>query len=265
MIIDSHVHIFPEKIAHKAIQKLAGISGLTPCTDGTLSDTAARMASSGVDRAVLLSIATSPSQEESINNAAVQNSADERFIPLGSVHYLSDKWEKQLEFLRDNGIRGIKLHPDYQGFMIDDRALFPIYEKCADMGMFIVFHAGWDCYSPQLIHAAPRASAAVARAFPGLKMVLAHMGGLRMPDEVLAHLVGLKNVYFDTAMAETYMDRETVCRIIKQHPAENVLFGSDCPWEDPARTLDFVDSLGLSADVRALVFAGNILRLTGMY
>ena len=166
--------------------------------------------------------------------------------------------------LKESGVRGIKLHPDYQGFMINDRAWFPVYESCQDLGLVIVFHAGWDCYSPQLIHARPKASAEVAQAFPRLKMVLAHMGGLKLEDEVLAFLAGRANVYFDTAMGGTYMNREKVRRIIDLHPAENILFGSDCPWEDPVKTLDFVDSMGLGREARERVLAGNAIRLYGL-
>lgn len=264
MIIDAHVHFFPDKIAARAVDKLVQVSGLTPCTDGTLAGAAARMEASGVSRAVLLSIATAPKQQEDINKNAVSLLKDKRFIPLGSVHCLSPSWREQLVMLKESGVKGIKLHPDYQGFMINDRAWFPVYESCQDLGLVIVFHAGWDCYSPQLIHARPKASAEVAQAFPRLKMVLAHMGGLKLEDEVLAFLAGRSNVYFDTAMGGTYMNREKVRRIIDLHPAENILFGSDCPWEDPVKTLDFVDSLGLGREARERVLAGNAIRLYGL-
>ena len=99
MIIDAHVHFFPDKIAARAVDKLVSVSGLTPCTDGTLAGAAARMEASGVSRAVLLSIATAPKQQEDINKNAVSLLKDKRFIPIGSVHCLSPSWREQLVML----------------------------------------------------------------------------------------------------------------------------------------------------------------------
>ena len=261
MIIDAHVHIFPEKIAEKAVGKLADISGITPCTNGTVGSTREIMQKRGIDKAVLLNIATKPSQQASITASAAELNKRDEFIPLGSVHFQAEDWKQELIRIKEAGLVGVKLHPDYQGFMINDPKMWDIYATCADLGLFIVFHAGWDCYSPDLVHAAPKASAEVAAAFPGLKMVLAHMGGLRMEDQVLAHLAGLKNVYFDTAMAATYTHKDKAKQIINKHGIQRIFFGSDCPWEDPALTLDFVDSLGLTSDERQALLAGNILQL----
>ena len=129
------------------------------------------------------------------------------------------------------------------------------------MGIFIVFHAGWDCYSPDLVHASPKASAEVAKRFPRLKMVLAHMGGLLMEDEVLKNLVGLENVYFDTAMMATYSSPDKAVEIIKRHKHQRIFFGSDCPWENPADTLELLDGLGLSSCQKEDILAGNLLGL----
>lgn len=261
MIIDAHVHIFPEKIAHAAVEKLAGISGIAPCTDGTLAGTRELMKKSGIDRAVLLNIATKPTQLHGVNTSAIEINRDKELYPLGSIHYAAPDWREYLIMLKEAGIRGIKLHPDYQGFMIYSPQLKDIYAACQEMDIFIVFHAGWDCYSPELVHATPSASALVAREFPRLKMVLAHMGALRMEDEVLKHLVGLDNVYFDTAMAATYMDREKVKMIIDKHGYERIFFGSDCPWEDPVDTLNFIDGLGLKGHQREAILSQNVLEL----
>lgn len=262
MIIDTHVHIFPDKIAKRALDKMSGVSGIIPATEGTASSTLALMAARGVDKAMLLSIATSPKQQSNINQQAVQLNLDPHFIALGSVHFLAEDWSEQLEYLKENGVKGIKLHPDYQDFMINDERLFPIYAQCAHLGLFICFHAGWDCYSPELIHAHPKASCEVAMRFPKLRMVLAHMGGLKLEDAVLSHLIGLKNVFFDTAMAATHMDREKVLRILHTHGVQKVFFGSDCPWEDPASTLEFIYTLGLTAGETSAILSENILAFT---
>ena len=264
--IDFHTHIFPDKVAPKAIGKLVQTSGITPFTDGTLSDTMAKMELCGVDRFVCLNIATSPGQEPTINRVAseVTKQHPGKILSLGSIHPRYEHWESELERIASLDLPGIKLHPDYQGFMIDDESVFPIYEICARLGLFIVFHAGWDCYSPDFIHATPEASAKVAEAFPRLKMVLAHFGGLRRWEEVDQYLIGRENVYFDTAMCATDgLDRQFIAKMLACHPAENVFMGSDCPWEDPRKSIFYIDSLPISDDRKEKIYSGNALRFLG--
>lgn len=260
--IDFHTHIFPEKVAPKAIGKLARISGITPFTDGTLPDTIEKMDMCGVNRFVCLNIATAPGQELTINNVATEVSKkySGKILSLGSVHPQCENWETELERIASLGLPGIKLHPDYQGFVIDAPELFPLYEKCAQLGLFIVFHAGWDCYSPDHIHAVPEASSRVAKSFPKLKMVLAHFGGLKLWEDVNKYLTGLENVYFDTAMCATYqLDRQLMKKMLLRHPAENIFLGSDCPWEDPRKSIEYVDSLPISDDAKEKIYCGNAL------
>lgn len=261
--IDFHAHIFPEKIAEKALGKLAAISGIVPCTNGTLPDTVRQMKDSGIDRFVCLNIATAPGQETTINNTAadVTKNHKGRIISLGSVHPASENVPEELERIKALGLPGIKLHPDYQEFMIDDRALYPIYDKCAELGLFIIFHAGWDCYSPGLIHAVPEASANVAKAFPALRIVLAHLGGLKLWTDVEQYLTGLENVYMDTAICATYgPDAEFAARILRKHPAENIFLGSDCPWERPDMSVRYIERLPISDDRKEKIFCQNALR-----
>ncbi len=259
-VIDAHVHTFPERIAPKAVAKLAKISGISPVTDGTQMDTKRMMAKTRIDHAVLLNIATSPGQEATINTCAVQACAEQEFTALGSVHFLSENVESILNGVKEAGIAGIKLHPDYQGFMIDDPQLFSIYEMCASLGLPVVFHAGWDCYSPDLIHATPDRSAHIMKMFPKLKMVLAHFGGMKCWDAVEEYLIG-KNVWLDTAMCASYADPVKIRRMILKHNPEQILFGSDCPWENPKDSISFLCGMDLPADIVRLILSKNAVKL----
>ena len=251
---DAHVHTFPDKIAEKAVGKLARISGIAPCTDGTFAQTQQCMEKSGIDHAVLLNIATVPGQEHTINACASEANRQPGFTALGSIHFLSENPVKEIRRIKELGFCGIKLHPDYQGFMVDDERLFPIYEACAEEGLPIVFHAGWDCYSPELVHAPPEKSARVASLFPKLKMVLAHFGGLRQWDDVERFLVG-KNVWFDTAMCASYADKAQIRRMILSHDPKKIMLGSDCPWENPRLSLTWLASLDLPVPLlRDIIF-----------
>ena len=264
--IDFHAHIFPDKVAPKALGKLASFAGITPFTEGTLSDTKTKMESRNINRFVCLNIATNPGQETTINKTAAEVTKEHpgKILSLGSVHPESSDWEEQLEQIKAYGLPGIKLHPDYQNFRIEEKRIYPVYEKCAELGLFIVFHAGWDCYSPNFVHANPDCSAKVAKDIPNLKMILAHFGGLRMWEQVRDNLVGLENVYFDTAMCATYeLDKTMMADMVKNHPQENVFLGSDCPWEDPGESVKYVHSLPISDDAKERIFYQNALNFLG--
>lgn len=264
-VIDAHVHTFPDAVAPKAVGKLQRISGITPATDGTVADTRRKMDGCGIDRAVLLNIATSPHQQGTINRCASQlaNEPGNRWIPLGSVHFLAEDSVAELERIAAMGLKGIKLHPDYQGFLIDDERLFPIYEACSSLGLVIVFHAGWDCYSPDLIHAQPEASRRVLRRFPNLKVVLAHFGGLKQWKEVGRYLIG-ENVWLDTAMCATYGDAAEIRQMILAHNPKQVLLGSDCPWEDPQKSVRFVLEMDLPDEQKQRILSRNAKELYGL-
>ena len=138
MIIDFHTHAFSEKIAQKAMSELAGTSGLTPYTDGTVRSLLKHMDETGVDKSVVLPIATKPSQQKIINSWANEIMSD-RIYPFGSVHPDADDACEMLEEIKDSGLYGVKLHPDYQGFFADDERVYPVYEKCVQLGLPVVF------------------------------------------------------------------------------------------------------------------------------
>ncbi|MBR6338069.1 MAG: amidohydrolase family protein, partial [Ruminococcus sp.] len=141
MLIDMHVHAFNEKIAAKALAVLVGNSSLTPLTDATTAGTLKKLDEWGVDKAAILSIATKPSQQGIINSWAASIKS-ERLLPFGSVHPDADDWYDELVRIKRSGLYGVKLHPDYQGFKIDEPRLFPVYEACAELSLPLLLHSG---------------------------------------------------------------------------------------------------------------------------
>lgn len=264
MIVDFHTHTFPDKVAPKAIGKLAVISGITPYTDGTVADTLASQGKTGVDVCVCLNIATAPGQEHTINNtaAAICEEHEGHLVAFGSVHPESPNVLEELARIKELKLPGVKLHPDYQNFMVDESRMDPIYDTLAQLEIPTVFHSGWDCYSPDKVHCPPELAAKVAKRHPKLKMILAHFGGLRRWEDVLDHVAGIPNVYMDTAMAATYaLPYDLAGKILAKHPLENILLGSDCPWEDPTKSIAWVEGLPVSDDQKEAILGGNALRL----
>ncbi|MCR5717490.1 MAG: amidohydrolase family protein, partial [Oscillospiraceae bacterium] len=261
--IDFHVHAFADKIAERTISALAAVATSKPATNGTLADTEAKMRAWGVDGFAVLCIATKPSQHLVCNNWAASVKSDHIF-PFGSVHPDGEDALSELERIKSLGLYGIKLHPDYQHFFADEERLFPIYRKCGELGLPIIFHAGLDPVSPEAIHCTPQAAAKILDKFPETTMIMAHLGGNEMWETVERELAGkFGNLYFDTALAGSFVEEEQLRRIIEKHGADKILLASDCPWDTTDVTIAKIRRLGLSPAQEAAIFSGNAKRLLG--
>ena len=172
MLIDTHIHMFSEKIAQKALTNLSNICKSPYFTNGTLPDTKEKLQDWGVDAAIAMNIATKPSQQTIVNNWAA--SIDDPVIySFGSVHPDAPDALDELQRIKDLGLYGVKLHPDYQDFFIDDPKMFPIYDVISSLGLPVTFHTGWDPLSPNQVHATPQAVAKVVKQFPHMTMIAA--------------------------------------------------------------------------------------------
>ena len=261
MIIDFHVHAFPDALAAKALPLLSKCSGgVKPNYDATISGLESYLAKNNVDYAVVLNIATNPHQEKNVNDFAISLLEKKNIIPFGSVHPDSPNALSELERLAKAGIRGIKLHPDYQHFFVDDEKMFPIYKKIAELGFITVFHAGVDIGYPKPVHCTPERLLRVLDLFDDAPVVAAHFGGWLLWDSVLEDLCGTK-VYLDTAFSSGKMPPDYAKELIKAHGADKVLLGSDMPWSDTLDEVRFVQSLDLSAEDEEKILSNNAKRL----
>lgn len=262
MIIDFHTHCFPDELAMKAVPSLSEKAGIPAMLNGTLSDLKRSMEASCITGSVLLNIATKPSQAVNINNWAAQVQ-DGSVISFGSIHPLCEDWKNELNRIKELGIRGIKFHPEYQEFYVDDEALFPIYELAFELGLVIAFHAGVDLGFVPPYHCTPDRLDTLLKRFKGGKIVAAHMGGYKYWDEVEKHLVG-KDIYFDTSYAVGIMEGEQAKRIIQNHGYNRILFGSDSPWKDQGWSVQCVKSLCLGPEIEEAIFYRNAVELLGL-
>ncbi len=259
MLIDFHTHAFPEKIAEKAIAKLSFASGgLTPNTDGTVSGVKGLMASQGVDRAVVLNIATNAKQQKSVNDfaASINNG---NIISFGSVFPDSEDCLFELERIKSLGLKGVKLHPDYQGFNADDEKMIPIYKKISALGLITVFHAGLDYGFPPPYGATPEKMERALKHFSS-PVIAAHWGGIGCGEEVLKHLCG-KDIYFDTSFGYGTMPKYYAEKIIEKHTADKILFGTDSPWHTADMELKLLNSLLLSQSDMDKITHKNALQM----
>ena len=267
MIIDFHVHTFPDKIASSALASLREISQSPTFTEGTLDDTVVKMKEWGIDRFAMLNIATTPKQQDSILRSclAAREKYGDMVIPFPSVHPDADNALEMLDRFAEEGFRGIKLHPDYQKFFIDEEKMFPLYRKCAELGFMVIIHTGYDPVSPDMPHAPASRIAHLldmleAEHITGMKLIAAHMGACMRPEESMQYLVG-RDIYFDSSFSAGIIEPELARKMIQGHGADKILFASDCPWHRSCDERDFISSLGLSAEDEEKIFHLNAEKL----
>lgn len=256
-IIDFHTHAFPDILAPRAIAQLtvnAASSGYCPLTDGTVDGLIASMDEAGISRSVICNIATNPRQMTKVNDFALSLRQNPRLIPLGSVNPFASEGEIlwELDRLREAGIPGIKIHPDYMGVEIDDPAFTPIFSACAERGMLVITHAGFDPVRPDHIHCTPDMVLRVVDRHNELKLVVAHAGGFDCEREALEKLCGAP-LWLDTSLCAVRRAKSAewgqLCgEILRKHEASRILFATDTPWSHPAAEIAFVRSLGLSVE-----------------
>ena len=260
MIIDCHAHCFPEKIAARALSQLRHNAGnLKSWTDGTVAGLKKEMAQLGIDRAWVLNIATTPRQQAAVNQYAATINGD-LIDAFGSVHPDAPDALNELDRIVALGLKGVKFHPYFQNFSIDDPKMVPLYRRAAQLGLITVFHTGYDIGFADNESAAPAALARVLSVFDGAPVVAAHLGGSFCWQAVQKWLVGLP-VYLDTSFCCSRIPLPEAQKIIDRHDPGRLLFGTDLPWSDPAQEMAFVASLGLSQQERAAVMGGNANRL----
>lgn len=262
MVIDFHTHIFPDKIAAKTIAHLEEVGGIKAATDGTLSGLLASMERCNVDLSVILPVATKPTQFESIQSFAksVNEQYAGKLLSFGGIHPDCEDYKKELDIIKAMGFPGVKIHPDYQGVMIDDVRYMRIIEYASELGMIILTHAGIDIGLPEPVHCPPKKMRKVLDAIHPEKMVLAHFGGWSQWEEVYEYLAG-ENVWLDTAFIYDAISKEQFYQILERHGSDKILFATDSPWSDMAKGIEWIKALSLPQSAEENILSGNAKRL----
>ena len=161
------------------------------------------------------------------------------------------------------GMKGIKLHPDYQDVYFNDIRYKRLVSYATELGMIISVHAGKDPLCPENVHCTPQMAAELIDEVAPDKLVLAHLGGNQQWDEVERYLVG-RDVYLDTAVIFDYIEQEQFLRILRNHGSDRILFATDSPWAGQKRFVEVMRSMPVTEDERENVFGGNAGRLLGL-
>jgi len=262
-IIDFHTHAFPDALADRAIRSLLEegqkMYNVRAYLDGRVSSLLASMDHNNIERSIICSIATRPSQFDPILDWSKQIRSD-RIIPFPSLHPGSPEAVEQVKQIKREGFKGVKFHPYYQEFSIDEKRLFPIYEELQKQELIVVMHTGFDLAFERDRKCDPKRILFVMDAFPDLKLVTTHLGAWEDWDEVERHLSG-KKIYMEISFSLDCMPRETARRIILSHPKDHILFGTDSPWADQGKAIELLKDLELGHELESLILRENALKL----
>ena len=282
-VIDFHTHTFPEAIAARAVAQLSAASHTKAFTDGTEAGLCASMRGAGIDLSVILPVATNPRQVVRINDASMrinERTEETGLLSFGCMHPDYEDWHQELRRVREAGIRGIKLHPVYQGVDFDDPRTLRILSRCAELGLAVLVHAGLDVGFPGAVRVSPQMILHALREVGPMTLILAHMGGWRCWDEVL-DLLPQCGAYIDTSFSLGSMtpngdghyrdeselqmlDGARFMALVRAFGAERVLFGTDSPWADQAEALRQIRDLPLTDTEQHLILHENAERLLGL-
>ncbi|HOA83891.1 MAG TPA: TatD family hydrolase [Thermodesulfovibrio thiophilus] len=258
-IIDFHTHAFPDNIAERAIQKLEIKSKAKAYLNGTIDDLLRSMDKNGITRSVLCNIATRPEQFDSIVKWS-DKIRSERIIPLPSIHPDDAYIKEHIKLIKKEGFHGIKMHPFYQEFSIDDEKVYAIYEALVENDLLIVMHCGYDIAFPEWDIASPERIMNVINKFPELKFITTHLGAWKEWDMVEKLMIG-KNIFIEISFSFGWMPDENVKELILKHPEDYILFGTDSPWADQGQEIENVKKLNLSEKITEKIFHLNAEKL----
>lgn len=261
-IIDIHTHAFPEKIVESTMKHLQDEVDVPAALDGTLNSLLESMDKNRIRISVLASIATKISQFDSILKWSGKIQSD-RIISFPSVHPDDPESLKKLDIIHNKGFKGIKLHPYYQNFIINEKKLFPIYRHIEELGLIVLFHAGFDTAFEKKRIADPVKMLDIKEKYPELKFIASHIGAWEDWDEVKKYIIG-KEIYIDLAYSLNNSMLRDARELLLSHPKEYILFGSDSPWADQGETIQLVKNLKLGNKIENHIFFKNAERLLGL-
>ena len=276
MIVDFHTHNFPDALAHRAIEGMLKLlnGAIVPVGDGTLARQIADMKKDGIDRAVMCPVATKPEQAEVIVRRACEirdgvygEDASQMIVPFASLHPSDPCLLRHIDLIVKAGLRGVKLHPYYQRFALQDPLVAPFLASIRDAGLIVVGHCGLDPgYRSEAIDCGPAQIAALLARVPGLAphFVAAHLGGFSgAPDHAVDRLLD-SGCFFDTAVLASDQPNPEPRRLMSEWPADRLLFGTDYYWTSQRQLVDWVTSLRPDPADREKIFHLNAECLLGL-
>jgi len=257
-VVDAHVHVYPEKIALRAAESVGDFYQYPMFKEGSIPAMLAAVEGSPITHHIIYSVATKPSNVESINDfIAAECKKHPNFVGFMAMHQDYPNPEAEIERAIGLGLRGMKLHPDTQKVNMDDDRLMRIYELIEGR-MPLVMHCG--DYRTDFSH--PRRMKRILHEFPNLVVDAAHFGGWSVFDYALEYLED-ENCYVDTSSALEFLGPRRTVEIARAYGIERVMFGSDFPMWSPVNEYNMLAAMPFTEDEFEAITWHNAQRFIG--
>ena len=190
----------------------------------------------------------------------------DRLIGIGSVNPLAENALEVIDHaINEFGLKGLKFHPPLQNFFMNDKKVFPVYEKAVDLNIPVIFHVGTTPFGSlcRLSQANPLRVDDVAVEFPDLRIMLTHLGTL-WHNESFMVVEKNPNVFIDTAAYLYEIEQILTMDLVRRIGEDKIIFGTDYPMPYSGKIhemKDFVqcvNSLKLTDRVKEKIFSKNI-------
>ena len=255
-IIDAHAHIYPDSIALKAAASIGEFYEIPMCMDGTLGELLRKGKEAGISRFLVHSVAVTWERVRAINDYLMQTvqAHPNKLIGFGTLHPEHPDVRGELMRLKAGGMVGIKLHPDFQHFYLDDPKAIALFRELANLNMPLLTHTG-DKRHP---YSQPERMVRALKAVPDLRAICAHFGGWSIWEEAWKILAGLPNVWVDSSSSLYAMTPETAAELVRRFGADRVFFGTDYPMWNPKEELERFFRLPLTPPEQEMILHRNL-------
>ena len=255
-IINAHCHIFPNHLAQKAVESIGAFYDIPLVKQGICEDLIQEAQENNIAKVLVHSTATKPEQVTGINQFILDSvEKHEELIGFGTLHPHYENLEQEFQKILQQGLKGIKIHSDFQEVNLDDPAMDVIYELVGDQ-VPILFHVG----DPKKDYAHPKRLKRVMDRFPALRPIAAHMGGYTVWNEAL-DLFEHRQIWYDTCSSFYYLTDEKIQEIISRKGTDYILFGTDYPMWNAKEELKRLFSLGYNEETLQKILSGNCMDL----
>lgn len=260
--INAHCHIYPEAIAERAVKGISDFYGIKIDLNGQTDDLIEDGSKVGVVHYLVHSVATKPQQVRTINEfiASEVKAHPGIFTGFGTLHPDSEDLEGDLDHLQSLGLKGVKIHPDFQFFSLAEDRAIRLGELVREAGLPILTHCGDFRYKLSN----PDQLAVFLDKLPGLTVIGAHLGGWSVWDEVEKKIAGKYDLYVDCCSCFKFMQKEDAVRLIRKFGADKVLWGTDYPTWDHVSEMELFDKLDLTGEERENILYNNAAKLLGV-
>lgn len=261
-VINTHCHIYPNKIASKAVESIGDFYDLDMALNGTIEGLIQDGEKIGTVHYLVHSVATSPKQVKSINEFIADNVKQnpDLFTGFGTLHPDSEDIEADVDYIIELGLKGVKLHPDFQQFALNEERSFKLAEAVDKNNLPMLIHCGDFRYN----YSNPTELKDLIEAFPNLIIIGAHFAGWSIWEESTKELAGTPNLYVDISSSLYGISPETAKELIHAYGVDKVLFGTDFPMWDSVSEMERFKKIGLTEEEEYKILYENAAKLLNL-